>query len=43
MGLRRVQVVDFRCLQAAEVDLDSAFTLVTGPNASGKTSRVEAI
>jgi len=43
MGLRRVQVVDFRCLQAVEVDLDSAFTLVTGPNASGKTSLLEAI
>ncbi len=43
MTLRRVQVTDFRCLHQAEVDLDPQFTLISGPNASGKTSLLEAI
>ena len=43
MSLRRVQVTDFRCLQAAAVDLDPRFTLISGANASGKTSLLEAI
>jgi DNA replication and repair protein RecF len=43
MSLRRVQVTDFRCLQSAALDLDSRFTLISGPNASGKTSLLEAI
>lgn len=43
MSLRRVQVTDFRCLQSANLDLDSRFTLVSGANASGKTSLLEAI
>jgi DNA replication and repair protein RecF len=43
MSLRRVQVTDFRCLHTAALDLDSRFTLVSGPNASGKTSLLEAI
>jgi DNA replication and repair protein RecF len=43
MTLRRVQVTDFRCLHQTEIDLDSEFTLITGPNASGKTSLLEAI
>src|SRR5580692_1877631 len=43
MSLRRVQVTDFRCLQSAELDLDPRFTLISGPNASGKTSLLEAI
>jgi DNA replication and repair protein RecF len=41
--LRRVQVTDFRCLQSAVLDLDPRFTLISGPNASGKTSLLEAI
>src|SRR5882762_6007397 len=41
--LRRVQVTDFRCLQSAALDLDPRFTLISGPNASGKTSLLEAI
>jgi DNA replication and repair protein RecF len=41
--LRRLQVTDFRCLQSAELDLDPHFTLISGPNASGKTSLLEAI
>jgi DNA replication and repair protein RecF len=40
--LRRVQVTDFRCLQSATLDLDSHFTLISGANASGKTSLLEA-
>jgi DNA replication and repair protein RecF len=41
--LGRVQVTDFRCLQSAALDLDPRFTLISGPNASGKTSLLEAI
>lgn len=43
MALRRLQVTDFRCLQSAELELDPQFTLISGPNASGKTSLLEAI
>lgn len=43
MTLRRLQVTDFRCLRSAELEFDSQFTLVSGPNASGKTSLLEAI
>src|SRR6202795_3509856 len=43
MSLRRVQVTDFRCLQSAALDLDPRFTLISGPNASGKTSLLEAV
>ncbi len=43
MSLRRLQVTDFRCLQSAALDLDSRFTLISGANASGKTSLLEAI
>jgi DNA replication and repair protein RecF len=38
-----VQVTDFRCLQSAALDLDPRFTLISGPNASGKTSLLEAL
>jgi DNA replication and repair protein RecF len=43
VALRRLQVTDFRCLQRAELELDPAFTLISGPNASGKTSLLEAL
>ncbi len=43
MSLGRLQVTDFRCLQSAELQLDPRFTLINGPNASGKTSLLEAI
>jgi DNA replication and repair protein RecF len=43
MTLRRVQVTDFRCLHQANLELDPHFTLISGPNASGKTSLLEAI
>jgi DNA replication and repair protein RecF len=41
--LRRVQVTDFRCLQSVALELDPRFTLISGPNASGKTSLLEAL
>jgi DNA replication and repair protein RecF len=41
--LGRVQVTDFRSLHSASLEFDPAFTLITGPNASGKTSVLEAI
>jgi DNA replication and repair protein RecF len=43
LSLGRLQVTDFRCLQSAVLDLDPRFTLISGPNASGKTSLLEAI
>lgn len=43
MSLRRVQVTDFRCLQSADINLDPQFTLISGANASGKTSLLEAL
>jgi DNA replication and repair protein RecF len=43
VALRRLQVTDFRCLQSAELHPDAHFTLISGPNASGKTSLLEAI
>jgi DNA replication and repair protein RecF len=43
MSLRRLQVTDFRCLQSAAIDLDPRFTLISGTNASGKTSLLEAV
>jgi DNA replication and repair protein RecF len=43
VGLSRLQVTGFRCLQSAELLPDSHFTLISGPNASGKTSLLEAI
>jgi len=38
-----MQVTDFRCLRQVEIDFDSQFTLISGPNASGKTSLLEAM
>ena len=43
MALSRVQVTDFRCLHSVVLDLDPKFTLISGPNASGKTSLLEAM
>jgi DNA replication and repair protein RecF len=43
VSLSRLQVTDFRCLQSAELHPDSHFTLISGPNASGKTSLLESI
>jgi len=38
-----MRVSDFRCLQSADLEFDPEFTLFSGPNASGKTSVLEAI
>jgi DNA replication and repair protein RecF len=43
VSLSRLQVTDFRCLQSAELHPDAHFTLISGRNASGKTSLLEAI
>ena len=43
MPLLAVQVEDLRCLHEADLRLDPKFTLITGPNAAGKTSLLEAI
>jgi len=43
VALRRLQVTDFRCLHSAVLELDPEFTLISGPNASGKTSLLESI
>src|SRR5450755_415322 len=43
MALRRLQVTDFRCLQSVVLELDPEFTLISGANASGKTSLLEAM
>jgi DNA replication and repair protein RecF len=43
VSLRRAQVTDFRCLCSAALELDPRFTLISGPNASGKTSLLEAL
>ena len=41
--IRRFKVSNFRCLEHADVELDPAFNLIHGPNASGKTSFLEAL
>jgi DNA replication and repair protein RecF len=43
MTLKRMQVTDFRCLHHADLELDPRYTLISGPNASGKTSLLEAL
>jgi DNA replication and repair protein RecF len=43
LSLHRLQVTDFRCLQSVAFELDPRFTLLSGANASGKTSVLEAI
>lgn len=43
MPLARVTVDQFRCLNAVELVLDPKYNLFVGPNASGKTSLLEAL
>jgi DNA replication and repair protein RecF len=43
MSLRRLEVRDFRCIASAELEFDSRCNLISGANASGKTSLLEAI
>jgi DNA replication and repair protein RecF len=43
MTLRRLEIRDFRCIETADLELDPRCNLISGPNASGKTSLLEAI
>lgn len=41
--LRKARIENFRCIEAAELEFDAAGTGIVGPNASGKTSLLEAL
>jgi DNA replication and repair protein RecF len=43
MGLERLHVENVRCIASAELEFDVRRNLIYGPNASGKTSLLEAI
>ena len=43
MALDRLQVENIRCIQVADLSFDARRNLIVGPNASGKTSLLEAI
>lgn len=43
MSLTSLEVRDFRCIGHAQLDFDPRFTLISGENASGKTSLLEAL
>jgi len=43
MSLRRFRATGFRCLAEASLEPDPAMNVIAGPNASGKTSLLEAI
>lgn len=43
MTLSALEVRDFRCIAHAQLDFDPRFTLISGENASGKTSLLEAL
>ena len=43
MSLERLAIADFRCVERAELEFDDRCNLITGENASGKTSLLEAI
>ena len=43
MALIRVELDDFRCIERAHLTLDRHYNLIVGPNASGKTSVLEAV
>ncbi len=43
MPLNNIKCTDFRCLQTAVLEFDRRYNLIVGPNASGKTSLLEAI
>jgi DNA replication and repair protein RecF len=43
MSLEHLEVQRFRCLSEVDLDLDAGWNLFTGPNASGKTSLLEAL
>lgn len=43
MTLARLEIDEFRCLERVRLALDPRYNLFVGPNASGKTSLLEAI
>jgi DNA replication and repair protein RecF len=43
LSLRHLTVSNFRCLTSVELEADTQYNLIHGPNASGKTSILEAI
>jgi DNA replication and repair protein RecF len=43
MALVRLEISQFRCLAGVELALDPSYNLFVGPNASGKTSLLEAV
>jgi len=43
LPLKYFTCTDFRCLEAATLELNPRYNLIVGPNASGKTSLLEAI
>ncbi len=43
MSLHRLSVRDLRCIESADLEFDARCNLVSGVNASGKTSLLEAI
>jgi len=43
MALARLEIDEFRCLERVRLDLDPRYNLFVGPNASGKTSLLEAV
>jgi DNA replication and repair protein RecF len=43
LALKTLRATDFRCLAAIEASFDARVNLITGPNAAGKTSVLEAI
>jgi len=43
LALRHFQATNFRCLTSVSLEVDPRYNLIVGPNASGKTSVLEAI
>ena len=43
MPIQKFTAQNFRCLESIELEPDSRYTLICGPNASGKTSVLEAL
>jgi DNA replication and repair protein RecF len=43
LPLNTIKITDFRCLEAVELELDPAYNLIFGANASGKTSLLEGM
>ncbi len=43
MHLRRLWLTDFRCYEVAELDLPTGVSVISGANAQGKTSLLEAV